>query len=239
GTGAGMSGGGSCGGGGGGHGGAGGRSNCANIVGGVAYGDADQPVTFGSGGGGYPGVTSGGIGGGVVRLDIAGSLILDGAITASGVAPINSSGGAGGSVWVRATSISGVGTMRATGATERTTNGSSGGGGGGRIAVEACNIASTIALVATGGTANPGALEGAPGSVVVRTASGCTPTCDDIDFNNNDVFPEDQDVIDFFNVLAGADCPACNDIDFNNNTVFPEDQDVIDFFNVLAGGECS
>ncbi|HLP83266.1 MAG TPA: choice-of-anchor X domain-containing protein [Phycisphaerales bacterium] len=62
--------------------------------------------------------------------------------------------------------------------------------------------------------------------------------CDDIDFNNNEVFPEDQDVIDFFNVLAGAECPACNDIDFNNNDVFPEDQDVIDFFNVLAGGAC-
>ncbi|HLP84817.1 MAG TPA: C-type lectin domain-containing protein [Phycisphaerales bacterium] len=31
--------------------------------------------------------------------------------------------------------------------------------------------------------------------------------CDDIDFNNNGVFPEDQDVIDFFTVLAGGDCP--------------------------------
>jgi hypothetical protein len=62
--------------------------------------------------------------------------------------------------------------------------------------------------------------------------------CDDIDFNNNEVFPEDQDVIDFFNVLAGAECTPCNDIDFNNNSVFPEDQDVIDFFNVLAGGQC-
>jgi hypothetical protein len=30
--------------------------------------------------------------------------------------------------------------------------------------------------------------------------------CDSIDFNNNGVFPEDQDVIDFFNVLAGAAC---------------------------------
>ncbi len=65
--------------------------------------------------------------------------------------------------------------------------------------------------------------------------------CDDIDFNNNDAFPEDQDVIDFFNVLAGGTCSAgntCNDIDFNNNDAFPEDQDVIDFFNVLAGGNC-
>ncbi|HLP84986.1 MAG TPA: hypothetical protein VK157_11610 [Phycisphaerales bacterium] len=62
--------------------------------------------------------------------------------------------------------------------------------------------------------------------------------CDSIDFNNNQVFPEDQDVIDFFNVLAGGDCPTCNDIDFNNNSVFPEDQDVIDFFTILAGGTC-
>ncbi|MFN7314264.1 MAG: hypothetical protein ACK5ZG_08990 [Phycisphaerae bacterium] len=30
--------------------------------------------------------------------------------------------------------------------------------------------------------------------------------CDDIDFNNNGVFPEDQDVLDFFNVLAGGGC---------------------------------
>ncbi|HLP84707.1 MAG TPA: hypothetical protein VK157_10195 [Phycisphaerales bacterium] len=64
------------------------------------------------------------------------------------------------------------------------------------------------------------------------------PQCDSIDFNRNNVFPEDQDVIDFFNVLAGADCPTCRDIDFNNNGVFPEDQDVIDFFNTLAGGAC-
>ncbi|GDX97708.1 hypothetical protein LBMAG48_01120 [Phycisphaerae bacterium] len=64
--------------------------------------------------------------------------------------------------------------------------------------------------------------------------------CDSIDFNGNGVFPEDQDVIDFFNVLAGGECPTgtCSDIDFNNNGVFPEDQDVIDFFNVLAGGVC-
>jgi hypothetical protein len=68
--------------------------------------------------------------------------------------------------------------------------------------------------------------------------------CDDIDFNNNNVFPEDQDVVDFFEVLAGGTPPTCdtvegcNDIDFNNNGVFPEDQDVIDFFTVLAGGDC-
>jgi hypothetical protein len=66
-----------------------------------------------------------------------------------------------------------------------------------------------------------------------------TEPCD-IDFNNNGVFPEDQDVTDFFSVLAGGPCstPTCDDIDFNNNGVFPEDQDVMDFFNVLAGAPC-
>jgi hypothetical protein len=75
-----------------------------------------------------------------------------------------------------------------------------------------------------------------PGSENIEV---CAPAgCDDIDFNNDEVFPDDQDVVDFFNVLAGASCPACNDIDFNNDEVFPDDQDVVDFFNVLAGGEC-
>ncbi len=81
---------------------------------------------------------------------------------------------------------------------------------------------------------------------VTNCAGGVTSTavrvdviaCDSIDFNNNGVFPEDQDVVDFFGVLAGGECAGCNDIDFNNNGVFPEDQDVVDFFNVLAGGVC-
>jgi hypothetical protein len=78
--------------------------------------------------------------------------------------------------------------------------------------------------------------------VATRVPAGAA--CDDIDFNNNGVFPEDQDVVDFFEVLAGGSpgtcdpVEGCNDIDFNNNDVFPEDQDVIDFFEVLAGGEC-
>lgn len=69
-------------------------------------------------------------------------------------------------------------------------------------------------------------------------------SCDSIDFNNNGIFPEDQDVIDLFSVLEGGSCSTastgcgCNDIDFNNNGIFPEDQDVLDFFAVVAGGSC-
>lgn len=73
-----------------------------------------------------------------------------------------------------------------------------------------------------------------------NSASLDVSLCKCVDFNRNGVFPEDQDVTDFLDVLAGAPCPTaeCNDVDFNGNGVFPEDQDVIDFFNVLAGGDC-
>ena len=77
--------------------------------------------------------------------------------------------------------------------------------------------------------------------IVLVTPGAPTNLCDSIDFNNNGIFPEDQDVIDFFVVLAGGACSTgmCNDIDVNNNAVFPEDSDVIDFFALLAGGTCS
>ena len=71
------------------------------------------------------------------------------------------------------------------------------------------------------------------------------PICDSIDFNNNGVFPEDQDMIDYLNVLAGGECSTalstpcgCNDLDFNNDGVSPDDQDMVAFLNVLAGSGC-
>jgi hypothetical protein len=79
-----------------------------------------------------------------------------------------------------------------------------------------------------------------PDCIADSANCGDTSICDSIDFNNNGVFPEEDDVTDFFNVLSGGACSTgdCNDIDFNNNFVFPEEQDVILFFHVLAGGEC-
>lgn len=66
-------------------------------------------------------------------------------------------------------------------------------------------------------------------------------TCGDIDFNNDGVYPTDQDMIDFFNVYTGVPCPTfrCDTIDFNRDGVYPEEQDIIDFLNVIAGGSCS
>jgi hypothetical protein len=65
--------------------------------------------------------------------------------------------------------------------------------------------------------------------------------CDSIDFNNDTLFPSDEDLIDFLSVLAGGECSpgnTCNDIDFNNDGLFPSDDDLLAFLRVLAGGSC-
>jgi hypothetical protein len=69
--------------------------------------------------------------------------------------------------------------------------------------------------------------------------------CDSIDFNNDGLFPSDDDLTDFLSVLAGGTCSTaatstlgCNDIDFNNDGLFPSDDDLIAYLRVLAGGSC-
>jgi enterochelin esterase-like enzyme len=64
--------------------------------------------------------------------------------------------------------------------------------------------------------------------------------CDSIDFNQDSLFPDDQDLIDFLSVLAGGACSTatCNNIDFNNDGLFPDDNDLVAFLTVLAGGNC-
>ncbi len=67
--------------------------------------------------------------------------------------------------------------------------------------------------------------------------------CDGIDFNQDGLFPDDADLLDFLSVLAGGACssdptPGCNDIDFNNDGLFPDDSDLVAFLAVLAGQPC-
>jgi hypothetical protein len=79
-----------------------------------------------------------------------------------------------------------------------------------------------------------------------RTSDAAVVTvagCDTIDFNGDGIFPDNQDIIDFIEVFAGAPCPTapsftCNDIDFNNDAIFPDNQDIVDFLNVFAGAAC-
>jgi hypothetical protein len=74
----------------------------------------------------------------------------------------------------------------------------------------------------------------------VRWQTLISAGCNTIDFNNDTLFPDDNDLVDFLSVLAGGSCPtaACDDIDFNNDGLFPDDQDLLTFLRVLAGGDC-
>jgi hypothetical protein len=66
-------------------------------------------------------------------------------------------------------------------------------------------------------------------------------TCDSIDFNNDGLFPDTQDIEDFLLVFAGGACsndPNCGDIDFNNDGLTPDTLDVESLLSVFAGGAC-
>jgi hypothetical protein len=71
------------------------------------------------------------------------------------------------------------------------------------------------------------------------SADACeAPACNDVDFNNDSVFPDLQDVTDFFGVFGGESCASCDDIDFNSDGVFPDLQDLTKFVEVFAGAPC-
>ena len=116
------------------------ESVCVNAYGGTPYGSLTAPVDFGSGGGSYLGSRRGRRwGGGAIRLNVAGMLMLDGRISADGSPGLaeGSGGGSGGSVWLTVGTLTGAGTsppMAAMGNGFGLTGG--GGGGGGRIAIQ-------------------------------------------------------------------------------------------------------
>ncbi len=121
---------------GGGHGGKG-NAYSSLTFGGTTYGDFFTPDTMGSGGGG--GTIAAGNGGGAIKLTSANQIEISpaGAITSPGGNGANSTndsaGGAGGSVWLIAHTISGSGVVSANGGIGGASAG--GGGGGGRVAL--------------------------------------------------------------------------------------------------------
>ena len=110
----------------------GGRGGCS---GSAPYGVATNAVYPGSGGGGgSQGV--GGNGGGLLLLDIAGTLIVSGTISANGGTAIgnNAGGGSGGSVRIlQVGTLTGSGLISANGGNAKNSGSYYGAGGGGRI----------------------------------------------------------------------------------------------------------
>jgi hypothetical protein len=120
---------------GGGYGGAGGAS-ASGEPGGAAYGSSQQPVNWGSRGGlpttGFASLSQGG---GAIRMEVQGTLTVNGTLSANGIGGVfpASGGGAGGSVWLSASTLAGHGAITANGGAGEPSGG--GGGGGGRIAI--------------------------------------------------------------------------------------------------------
>ncbi len=154
--------------GGGSHGGAGSRS-ATGVLAGATYGSFTGPVTMGSGGGRDTSITnSGGVGGGVLRLTVQGILTVDGTMSANGLIGTagDSGGGAGGSIWIDASTLNGTGLITANGGPGRSSGGA---GGGGRVAVLAdASSFDDTSIRAYGGASTYG---GAAGTVYRRLSS--------------------------------------------------------------------
>ena len=90
----------------------------------VTYGSALEPTSLGSGG-------SLGLGGSAVKFESLNKIVVDGDIRMDGDEHGNHRGGAGGSIWLMASKITGSGNLNSTGSFRGTD--SAAGGGGGRI----------------------------------------------------------------------------------------------------------
>ncbi|MCX7019199.1 MAG: hypothetical protein NTY46_09490 [Candidatus Sumerlaeota bacterium] len=137
--------------------------------GGTTYGDSPAPAEPGSGG--NSGNSPGGSGGGAMRLDVPGTLTLNGIISANGAAGnpafTASGGGSGGSIYLTAGTLSGAGLLTADGGNGAYGSFSNhgGGGGGGRIAVYYINDAGFNGYVTSSAAGGGGAYPGYPGAV--------------------------------------------------------------------------
>ncbi|WP_413575731.1 hypothetical protein ACLVWU_15340 [Bdellovibrio sp. HCB290] len=130
------------------HGGFGGVDD--SVVGCGVYGDPISPVTLGSPGGM---ASSSGSGGGAIKFDVSGTMTVTGTISMNGTdssaAGVKGGGGAGGSIWIKAATFAGNGTIRANGSNSANDNGA---GGGGRVAIHYATSTYTGNVYVNGGT---------------------------------------------------------------------------------------
>ncbi len=198
-----------------GYGGSGGRSLGQASVG-APYGSEMAPADPGSGGGARSGLatSTGGRGGGAVRVEAAGSVSVDGTIAADGGVGMHG-GGSGGSIWIRCASFGG-----STGAVISARGGgpgtmwptNNGCGGGGRIAVWRPAGADDYsgAYDVSGGSG--GYQNGATGTVVVMQP--CVVTVEGIPARHGAAWPLDYGTgivaaaVAWTNAVASPTAPA-------------------------------
>jgi len=148
---------------------------------GVTYGEVTEPITIGAGG--LVGGPGDGHGGGAIHVTVAGAVTNDGTIDARAYPSTSGpSAGAGGSVYLRAGSLAGSGSIQANGDKM---------GGGGRVAVILTNSTSfgSVALQAYGGAGDGnGNYNGAAGTVY-REVQGQSAGCGTLVIDNNNQAP--------------------------------------------------
>lgn len=149
---------------------------------GRTYGDRLRPDTPGSGAGGWSGTTGhGGHGGGAIRIDAAGTVRVEGAITADGGDSFNQSGvsggGSGGAINISCSRLAGAdGTLSANGGSGGAHVWTPGGGGGGRIAIRRVqDVSAGVRFSVNGGSSLNNAWDGGPGTIRLITTPAHKP----------------------------------------------------------------
>ncbi len=152
---------------------------------GEIYDSVYAPIYGGGGGGRNGSYNPGGNGGGVLLVEVD-TVVLDGLITARGEGRDAltfsnyrwASAGAGGAVWIRATTLSGSGSIDVSGGDYRASDQYGGGiGAGGRVALEVADLATfdLSSVMAAGGLyyRTDGTIAGAaePGTIYVADAA--------------------------------------------------------------------
>ena len=144
------------------------------------YGDYKNPNELGSGGGSSSGSYGGGSGGGLARI-AAGNITLDGGIYANGGGgtAVNTGCGSGGGLYINTGTLSGIGSINASGGSN-----TSSGGGGGRIAVYYNDITGfdTNKITAYGGDGSSG--DGGAGTIYLEST---TQSNGDLIVDNNNI----------------------------------------------------
>jgi hypothetical protein len=132
---------------------------------GSVYGNAYEPTGPGSGGGSQDPRTGyqGGNGGGAVRIQAGGHVLLNGVVTANaGAGGTSGSPGSGGAIWIACQTLGGTGgVVQANGV-----SGVKGGGGGGRIAIHYDPVQQALQPA-------PGVVFSARGGKTVATGQFC------------------------------------------------------------------
>ena len=149
----------------------------------LPYGSILEPVATGKGAtSGTDSATDWGIGGGAIHLVVGGAFVNNGEITANGQSATSKTGGSGGSIYIRAASISGTGTFTAD-ATCSAGSGSPSANSGGRVSLVATGVNSASAANASAsGSRSPDQwqynnqpyYEGAAGTVWLESSSAKT-----------------------------------------------------------------